>query len=142
MVVRNESGHFKKGVSGNPSGRPKSSKLTQKDKDALKAFIEAKDVDGMTAWLCERAETVSEAFKYIKELQPYLTPKLQSIKSEIREDKTITIQWQGEAGRVIEAKYSNLTITGNDSGSSQANNETKTLTELGKDAVTDLDITD
>ena len=42
MTKRTSTGQFGKGISGNLSGRPKSEKLTQKEKDELVADAEIK----------------------------------------------------------------------------------------------------
>ncbi len=97
---RNDSGKFVKGVSGNPSGRSKSTKLTAADRKKLVKIIEDNITDAgflkeMLSFLTEKAESVADVFKYVKEFAPYLLPKLSSIKSEVSEVKEIKIRIEG-----------------------------------------------
>lgn len=98
--IRDNTGKFKKGVSGNASGRPKSDKLTQKDKDELAEVLRNNIKDSeilkkVLTLLVERAELVSDIHKYFKEYAPYLMPKLSQIDSKVQEIKTITITVKG-----------------------------------------------
>jgi len=93
-------GKFQKGVSGNPSGRSKSTKLTAADRKKLAKMVEDNIEDKgflkeVLAFLTEKAESVADVFKYVKEFAPYLMPKLSSIKSEINEVKEICIRIEG-----------------------------------------------
>ena len=99
---KNKAGHWKKGVSGNPTGRPKTEKLTAGDKKELKALTESGDIKGILAFMCERATTINDAFRYVKEFAPYLAPKLQSIQKVSKVDNTIKIEWQTEVMKKIE----------------------------------------
>jgi hypothetical protein len=104
-------GQWVKGQSGNPTGRPKTHKLTGKDKEELGKVIEGRDVQAILAFLCERADTVTDAFKYVKEFAPYLAPKLQTINSVNKTDNTITIEWKSEVLKKvddIEGEYAKL----------------------------------
>jgi hypothetical protein len=97
---RDSKGRIKKGQSLNPSGRPKSAKLTQKDKDELVKIVKANVKDknllsDMLEFLLKRANDINEVHKYLKEYAPFLTPKLSSIKQEIMEDKVITFKIEG-----------------------------------------------
>jgi len=99
---KNKAGHWKKGVSGNPTGRPKTEKLTAADKKELKGIIDKKDISELLGFMCERATTVNDAFRYVKEFAPYLAPKLQSIQNVSKVDNTITIEWKTEVLKKIE----------------------------------------
>lgn len=97
MSERTKAGTFKKGVSGNPSGRPKSSKMTSKDRKEFKD-----DPMGALMYLMNTAETSVDVYKYAKELLPYCKPKLSSIKSEIEQETTVTIKIEGFEGISME----------------------------------------
>lgn len=91
-----------KGFSPNPKGstrkkpKPKEiQELTEKDKKELKELITKKDMAKLSAWFAERASTADIAFKYVKELAPYIAPKLSSIQSEIKQDTSIKIEIAG-----------------------------------------------
>lgn len=109
---RDAKGRLKKGYSGNPSGRPKTAKLTQKDKNELRKVIAERDISKVLEFLCERAETIQDAFKYVKEFAPYLAPKLQTINSINKKDTTIEITWKSEIEKKlidVDAEYEKLT---------------------------------
>jgi hypothetical protein len=100
MPSRDKEGKFVKGVSGNKSGRPKSAKLTQKDRDELVKIVKdnVKDenlLSEMLSFMLQRAEFITDVHKYLKEYAPFLAPKLSSIKQEIEQETTITIQIEG-----------------------------------------------
>ena len=110
--LRDAKGRMLPGCTINPSGRPKTAKLTNKDKKELAALIDGRDVQKLLGFLCERADTTTEAFKYIKEFAPYLAPKLQTINSISKSDNTITIEWKSEIIKKVEdidAEYEKLT---------------------------------
>jgi len=111
-VKRNAKGHILKGQSGNPSGRPKTHKLTQMDKNDLKKLITGKDISKVLEFLCERADTIDDAFRFIKEFAPYLAPKLQSTTNINRNDNRIEIKWKSEVDKMIrnvDEEYEKLT---------------------------------
>ena len=126
-MTRDKKGQFVKGKSGNPSGRPKSSNLTQKDRDGFKD-------DPMTAllYLMNTARTKEEVYKYAKELMPYCKPKLSSIKSEIEQETTITIKIEGFGDLSLEDKAK--TIEGD-----SINLTTEEIDNAVKDRVKELD---
>ena len=97
---RDNKGQFVKGKSGNVSGRPKSAKLTQADRDEVVKIIKdnVKDkslLSEMLSFMVERAELVSDVHKYLKEYAPFLSPKLSSIKQEIEQETTIRVVIEG-----------------------------------------------
>jgi hypothetical protein len=97
---RDNSGKFAKGTSGNKSGRPKTDKLTTKDKKELASIIKdnVKDktlMSEMLTFMLERASTLTDVHKYFKEYATFLMPKLAQVKQEIVEEKTITIEIKG-----------------------------------------------
>lgn len=99
-IERDSKGRIKKGQSLNKSGRPKSAKLTQKDRNELVKIVEDNIQDKnllseMLSFMLERAELISDVHKYLKEYAPFLAPKLASIKQEIQEEKTVTIKIEG-----------------------------------------------
>jgi len=88
---RTADGKFKKGVSGNPKGRPKK----VKDGDLPKDFHDKVKSDPKKAYkeLLKAASTRYEAAKYAKELMPYEYPKLSNVESVTKEIKAIEIKW-------------------------------------------------
>ena len=112
MVKRNKDGTFKKGQSGNSTGRPKSHNLTQPDKNELKRIIAEKDMSKVLEFLCERANSIDDAFRFIKEFAPYLAPKLQSTTNINRNDNRIQITWKSEIDKLVknvDEEYERLT---------------------------------
>lgn len=105
---RDSNGRIKKGKSLNPSGRPKTDKLTAKDKkeyrDILAACIEKKDLGDAVLWLTERSSNTGEAFKYLKEFAGYIMPKLSSVKTDVTQVKELVISFAGEQPTVIEGE--------------------------------------
>ncbi len=99
-IQREANGRVKKGSSLNISGRPKTSKLTQKDKNTfsklLKKCVEKKDLSEAIYWLCEKAHDTIEIFKYLKEFAPYIMPKLSSTKTETTQIKQVKISFVSE----------------------------------------------
>lgn len=100
MGERDSSGRFIKGKSANPSGRPKSSKLTTADRKELAALVKetVKD-DGLVkealTFLLKKAELKEEVFKYFKEFLPYVQPKLASMAVKSEAVKKIVFQVEG-----------------------------------------------
>jgi len=93
MVKRTSKGTFSKGVSGNPTGRPKAYKATPMTAKDSKKYKD--DPKKALLHLLNTAETRDEVFKYAKELLPYVTPRLASIQSEVKTEKTVTIKIEG-----------------------------------------------
>lgn len=95
MTLRDKDGHFQKGVSGNPTGRPKSAKVTATDireyARILREAAKSGDIGEAAVWLCQRANDTSELFKITKEFACYLAPKKSSVKTEVNEVKTLKI---------------------------------------------------
>ena len=102
MVKRDNKGRILPGQALNKSGRPKSAKLTQKDRNEFAKAIQdgVKDESAIKSMLIkfiERAELVSDVHKYFKEYAPFLAPKLSSVKQEIEQETIIKIQIEGFA---------------------------------------------
>lgn len=90
VMGRTETGRFKKGQSGNMKGRPKKKPIPDVDNTQFKNNpMEA------LLYLLNNATSEAEVFKYAKELMPYCKPKLSSIQSEIKQEKTVTIHIEG-----------------------------------------------
>ena len=82
--------------SPNPKGRPKKVKEPEVDAkkfkdDPQKALLE----------LLNSATSRAEVFKIAKELMPYTVPKLSSIQSDIKEERTVTIQIEGFSNPMV-----------------------------------------
>lgn len=106
---RDANGRLLPGQSANPSGRPKTSKLTGKDKkefvEIFRKAIQNKQLDDAIAWLCERANDTNEIFKIMKEFAPYIMPKLSSLKSEVSQIKQVKISFvEAEEPKMIEGE--------------------------------------
>jgi|GEM_PF-4179210 len=100
-MLTTSKGQFKKGVSGNLSGRPKSDKITEKERKELVAmFEESIDEENKLkksiVFMVSKAQLVSDVFKVVKEFAPYITAKLSSVKTEIEEIKKIEITINGK----------------------------------------------
>lgn len=103
---RTNKGTFKKGVSGNPSGRPKKDKAKEAKKAATLAEIYAeangdpiKVMEGMLAHGDVLELTVSEGLKIARDLAPYRKAKLSSVDTTVKEDKQVTIVFDNALGQ-------------------------------------------
>lgn len=110
--VRDETGKFKKGVSGNPKGRPKKKK---EEKDLPSDFHVEAGADAKKALeaLLASATTRYEAHKIAKDLLPYQSPKLSNVESFTNEIKTIEIKWMNELpgeAKVIEGEVEEAVV--------------------------------
>ncbi len=106
---RDSKGRILPGCSGNKTGRPKTAKLTAKDKKELKglwkSLIKDKNAEPMVNWLSERANDTNEVFKYFKEVLPYTIAKKASIKTEVNQIKTVRISFvAAEKPKTIEGE--------------------------------------
>lgn len=92
------SGQFKKGVSGNPRGRPKKDKAKEAQKMETLAAVYAeangdpiKVMEGMLANGAVLELTVSEGLRIARDLAPYRKAKLSSVDTTVKEDKQVTV---------------------------------------------------
>jgi hypothetical protein len=102
------SGQFKKGQpSANPKGRPKKKPVPDVDNTQFKD-----NPKKALLYLLNNATTEQDVFKYAKALIDYCEPKLSSIQSQVKQEKTVTIQIEGfqpleieqAGGKVIEGE--------------------------------------
>ena len=101
VIKKTNTGQFKKGVSGNLSGRPKTEKLTEKDRKELTEIFKSSIDKGNKLkepilFMLKRAQLVSDVFKIVKEFAPYITAKLSSVKTEVEEVKKLEITINGK----------------------------------------------
>ena len=87
---RTETSKFKKGQSGNTKGRPKAKPLPPIDAAQFKG-----DPKKALIYLLNHATNEADVYKYSRALIDYCEPKLSSIQSEIKQEKTITIKIEG-----------------------------------------------
>lgn len=100
--LKNEKGQFIKGVSGNPSGVSKKSKLSKVDKDEIIKMIEDRSQPSLASDFLiasiRKCETIEQAHKYMKEYLNYLTPKKASAKEAEIKDNSYNIIINGFEG--------------------------------------------
>jgi len=89
--MRDDKGKFIKGAKPNPTGRPKSFRISDADRVEI-----GEDPHQALVWLLKKAESRDELFRYAKELLPFARPKLSSVKQEINEVREIRISWGGD----------------------------------------------
>lgn len=97
---RDAKGRLVKGAALNPGGRPKSQKLSEKDrKEYAKVLQEASkkgSISDAAIWLCQRANDTTELFKITKEFAKYIAPAKSSVKTEVNEVKQLVISFEGD----------------------------------------------
>lgn len=91
-------GRMCKGHSLAPKGPRKkklTGELTQKEKEQLRDLIVSKNMTEISAWFAGRALTLESAFKFVKELAPYISPKLNAVESTVKKDTSIKVTIEG-----------------------------------------------
>ncbi len=98
MTDRLDDGRFKKGVSGNPKGRPPVDKTKEARKLELLEMIDTmaggNSVIVMELMLKHASElelSVSDRIRIAKDLAPYQKGKVATVNQEAEKDKTVTI---------------------------------------------------
>lgn len=84
------------GPKGDPN-KPKP-KTWQSEKPKLIKALGEGDVQAVTAILLDFAETAKDARMIVKEMMPYISPKLQSTASVTKQDNTLEITWTAPKG--------------------------------------------
>lgn len=87
---------FKKGVSGNPAGRPKKQTTNlDKLKDDIIAAIKGNNVEDLITNQVKAAKDEAAIRMILKEFMPYYKPKLQSIQSEVKQETKYVVEIKG-----------------------------------------------
>lgn len=90
-MYRTTRGHLLKGQVLNKKGAPKKE---EKNTEIKAGELSGKPMEDLL-YLLKTATSRAEVFKIAKELMPYVTPKLSSVQSEVRQEKEVVIRIEG-----------------------------------------------
>lgn len=106
-MTRDSKGRFIKGSKG-IGGRPKKVKLSAEvSKEIIKLKTVNEKVDYLINFLLDNATEKSEIFKMVKELLPYIKPKLRNIETKEEIITKMEISWVDGNDKLIDVTSKN-----------------------------------